>query len=58
MTYADAMRDYASDKPDLRIPLKLIDVADIMQHVEFKVFSGPAQDPKGRVVAFTHSKWR
>ncbi|WP_196758953.1 aspartate--tRNA ligase [Moraxella catarrhalis] len=51
MTYADAMRDYASDKPDLRIPLKLIDVADIMQHVEFKVFSGPAQDPKGRVVA-------
>lgn len=51
MTYADAMRDYASDKPDLRIPLKLLDVADIMQHVEFKVFSGPAQDPKGRVVA-------
>lgn len=51
MTYADAMRDYASDKPDLRIPLKLIDVADIMQHVEFKVFSGPAQNPKGRVVA-------
>lgn len=51
MTYADAMRDYASDKPDLRIPLKLIDVANIMQHVEFKVFSGPAQDPKGRVVA-------
>lgn len=51
MTYADAMRDYASDKPDLRIPLKLIDVADIMQHVKFKVFSGPAQDPKGRVVA-------
>ncbi|VEG13210.1 aspartate--tRNA ligase [Moraxella cuniculi] len=51
MTYADAMRDYASDKPDLRIPLKLIDVADIMQSVEFKVFSGPANDPKGRVVA-------
>lgn len=51
MTYADAMRDYASDKPDLRIPLKLVDVADIMQHVEFKVFSGTAQDPKGRVVA-------
>lgn len=51
MTYADAMRDYASDKPDLRIPLKLIDVADIMQAVEFKVFSGPAQDPKGRVAA-------
>lgn len=51
MTYADAMRDYASDKPDLRIPLKLVDVADIMQDVEFKVFSVPAQDPKGRVVA-------
>ena len=51
MTYAEAMRDYASDKPDLRIPMKLIDVADIMQSVEFKVFSAPAQDPKGRVVA-------
>ncbi|STZ14679.1 Aspartate--tRNA ligase [Moraxella caviae] len=51
MTYADAMKYYASDKPDLRIPLKLVDVADIMQNVEFKVFSGPAQDPKGRVVA-------
>lgn len=51
MTYADAMRDYASDKPDLRIPLKLIDVADLMQGVEFKVFSGPANDPKGRVAA-------
>lgn len=51
MTYADAMRDYASDKPDLRIPLKLIDVADIMQRVEFKVFAAPANDPKGRVVA-------
>lgn len=51
MTYADAMRDYASDKPDLRIPLKLIDVADILQDVNFKVFAGPANDPKGRVVA-------
>ncbi|MDO4894346.1 aspartate--tRNA ligase [Moraxella sp.] len=51
MTYATAMRDYASDKPDLRIPLKLVDVADIMQSVEFKVFSGPAADPKGRVAA-------
>lgn len=51
MTYNDAMRDYASDKPDLRIPLKLIDVADIMKNVEFKVFSTPAQDHKGRVVA-------
>ncbi|WP_019520882.1 aspartate--tRNA ligase [Faucicola boevrei] len=51
MPYAEAMRDYASDKPDLRIPLKLIDVADIMQNVAFKVFATPAQDPKGRVVA-------
>ncbi len=51
MTYADAMRDYASDKPDLRIPLKLIDVADLMKAVDFKVFAGPANDPKGRVVA-------
>ena len=51
MTYAEAMRDYASDKPDLRIPMKLVDVADIMQAVEFKVFSSPAQDPKGRVAA-------
>ncbi|WP_026470898.1 aspartate--tRNA ligase [Alkanindiges illinoisensis] len=51
MTYADAMRDYASDKPDLRIPLKLVDVADLMQEVEFKVFAGPAKDPKGRIAA-------
>ena len=51
MTYADAMRDYASDKPDLRIPMKLVDVADLMQNVEFKVFAGPAKDPKGRIVA-------
>ena len=51
MTYTDAMRDYASDKPDLRIPLKLVDVADLMQEVEFKVFAGPAKDPKGRIVA-------
>ena len=51
MTYAEAMRDYASDKPDLRIPLKLVDVADLMKDVDFKVFAGPANDPKGRVVA-------
>jgi aspartyl-tRNA synthetase len=51
MPYAEAMRDYASDKPDLRIPLKLVDVADLMQEVEFKVFAGPAKDPKGRIVA-------
>ncbi|MBF7685169.1 aspartate--tRNA ligase [Acinetobacter sp. B10A] len=51
MPYSEAMRDYASDKPDLRIPLKLVDVADLMQSVEFKVFAGPAKDPKGRVAA-------
>ena len=51
MTYAEAMRDYASDKPDLRIPLKLVDVADVLTDVDFKVFASPANDPKGRVVA-------
>lgn len=49
ITYADAMRDYGSDKPDLRIPLKLLDVKDLMKSVDFKVFSGPANDPEGRV---------
>ena len=51
MTYAEAMRRYGSDKPDLRIPLELVDVADLMGGVEFKVFAGPASDPEGRVVA-------
>jgi len=51
LTWADAMRDYGSDRPDLRNPLKLVDIADLMQGVEFKVFNGPANDPKGRVVA-------
>lgn len=51
MTYSDAMRDYASDKPDLRIPLKLVDVADLMKDEGFKVFAGPANDAKGRVAA-------
>jgi len=49
MTYADAMRRFGSDKPDLRNPLELVDVADLLTDVEFKVFSGPANDPKGRV---------
>ncbi|MFT4940894.1 MAG: aspartyl-tRNA synthetase [Paraglaciecola sp.] len=49
MTYADAMRRYGSDKPDLRNPLELVDVADLLKDVEFKVFSGPANDAKGRV---------
>ena len=51
MTHAEAIRRFASDKPDLRIPLELVDVADLMQEVEFKVFAGPAQDPKGRIAA-------
>ncbi|MDO6691655.1 aspartate--tRNA ligase [Aliiglaciecola sp. 3_MG-2023] len=49
MTFADAMRRFGSDKPDLRNPLELVDVADLVKDVEFKVFSGPANDPKGRV---------
>ena len=51
MTYEEAMRRYGSDKPDLRIPLELVDVADQVKSVEFKVFSGPANDPGGRVAA-------
>ncbi|MBQ0753508.1 MAG: aspartate--tRNA ligase [Gammaproteobacteria bacterium] len=51
MPYSEAMRRFGSDKPDLRIPLELVDVADLMKDVDFKVFSGPANDPKGRVVA-------
>ncbi|MEQ4673168.1 aspartate--tRNA ligase [Providencia vermicola] len=51
MTFAEAMRRYGSDKPDLRNPMELVDVADIVKNVEFAVFSGPANDPKGRVVA-------
>ena len=49
MTYAEAMQRYGSDKPDLRNPLELTDVADLLATVDFKVFSGPANDPKGRV---------
>ena len=51
MTYEEAMRRYASDKPDLRIPLELVDVADLVQDCEFKVFAGPAANPNGRVAA-------
>lgn len=51
MTYADAIRRFGSDKPDLRIPLELVDVADLMKNEEFKVFAGPANDPRGRVAA-------
>ena len=51
LTWDVAMRDYGSDRPDLRNPLKLIDVADLMRAVDFKVFQGPANDVDGRVVA-------
>jgi aspartyl-tRNA synthetase len=51
MTYAEAMARYGSDKPDLRIPLELVEVSDLMKGVDFKVFSGPANDERGRVAA-------
>ncbi|MDH5326338.1 MAG: aspartate--tRNA ligase [Gammaproteobacteria bacterium] len=51
MSYAEAISRFGSDKPDLRITLELVDVGDLMQGVEFKVFAGPAQDPNGRVAA-------
>ncbi|WP_417251809.1 aspartate--tRNA ligase [Castellaniella sp.] len=51
MGWGEAMRRYGSDKPDLRINLEFTDVADLMQDVDFKVFSGPAKDPACRVVA-------
>ena len=51
LSWEDAMRDYGSDRPDLRNPLKLKDVADLMREVDFKVFSGPANDQDSRVVA-------
>lgn len=51
LSHADAMHRYGSDKPDLRIPLELVDVSDLMASVEFKVFAGPAADPEGRVAA-------
>ena len=51
MTYAEAMRRYGSDKPDLRIALELVDVADLVKDCEFKVFAAPANDPAGRVAA-------
>ena len=51
MTYAESMRRFGVDRPDLRIKLELVDVADLMEQVDFKVFSGPAKDPGGRVAA-------
>jgi len=51
MSYAEAMQRFGSDKPDLRIPLELVEVSDLVDEVEFKVFAGPAKDPEGRVAA-------
>jgi len=51
MPYAEAMQRYGSDKPDLRVSIELVDVADLLKDVEFKVFSGPANDSNGRVAA-------
>ncbi len=51
MPFSEAMSRYGSDKPDLRIPMELVDVAEFLQDIEFKVFAGPAKDPKGRVAA-------
>ncbi len=50
MTYHEAMRRFGIDRPDLRIPMELVDIADLMQKVEFKVFNAPANDPNSRVV--------
>ncbi|CAL1239026.1 aspartate--tRNA ligase [Candidatus Methylocalor cossyra] len=51
LSYAEALRRFGSDKPDLRIPLELVDVADLVAQTEFKVFAGPARDPGSRVAA-------
>ncbi|MGZ8142551.1 MAG: aspartate--tRNA ligase [Methylosarcina sp.] len=51
MTYQEAVSKYGIDRPDLRIPLELVDIAEDMRQVDFKVFSAPANDPQGRVVA-------
>jgi len=51
MTYHESVSRFGVDRPDLRIPLELVDIADDMKDVDFKVFSAPANDPKGRVVA-------
>ena len=51
MTYAEAVRRYGTDRPDLRNPLELVEVGDLVKQVEFKVFSGPANQANGRVAA-------
>lgn len=51
MSYKEAMHRFGSDKPDLRIPLELVEISDLVKEVDFKVFAGPANDPEGRVCA-------
>ena len=51
LSWAEAMRDFGNDRPDLRNSMRLVDIADLMSSVDFKVFQGPANDPAGRVVA-------
>ncbi len=51
MPYAEAMQKYGSDKPDMRIPLELVEIKDLLADIDFKVFAGPANDPKCRVTA-------
>ena len=51
MTWQDAMDKYGSDKPDMRIPMQLVEIKDLLKDIEFKVFAGPANDPKCRVTA-------
>jgi len=51
MSYDESVRRYGTDRPDLCVPLELVDVGDLMKHVEFKVFAGPANNPNGRVAA-------
>ena len=56
LTYADSMRRFGNDKPDLRNPLELVEVADLFHGVEFKVFAGPAADPASRIAALKLAK--
>ena len=51
MPYAETMSKYGSDKPDMRIPMEIVDIAEFLQDIDFKAFAGPAKDPKGRVAA-------
>lgn len=51
LTYAEAMKRFGNDRPDLRIPLELVDIADLVTDIDFNVFSKPASDPEGRVAA-------